>query len=1695
MKEKLLSICILFIGWQITAQITKVETYQIGTQIDYYIGDCGNDIPEAQGKLSFCDRAGNLAVVEESLGLNGRGTLALLPNYYNDSEVYVTRNGISIYHQDGSWENIPNVAFANPELSSWNNDATATGGVLLPDGKLLIYANQAGQFIQIYDLITKELTLSVSTSSTGNGFPAIRNITYDPQTDKTYTFMISGGNRYLYEYVNNSFVLLNDSSALFEVFPSTNVVTTGINDGVLYSGSSFGLFTIDLSNPGQITKYDATDTGILPFNKVNDFVIAEDGMIWMAQQASDNNAGGVTKFDIDNSTFESYTRENPGNAVVAILPTSIALNPNGLVHVSISNYGAVADLDFTNNTPTWTFLEFDDFENFGVPITRIPSDVYVVDGVTYYITNDFSSGNTDNYEVAIRDGDIWTGRNDDDPSNISFWMIERFREAHPTSSGGSIWSNDFDDIIVSIDENDVFSSNRNFTPSARQGAIDNDDRFVSLLGIPGQGSDIRKVYEPVSYEYPSENNGGDRFVTQYNDQIWVFNQTAGTIEIYIQDNLVQTYDLDPTVSLTSYFRGAVDSNGIFWALKSSFPSASLLRFDRSTESLTEIALTSEFGPTRGIEVAPDGGIWLLSSTDAIFYKDNLEYAFPNDLLDFGTIQDGQVDVNGKIHLITVGGIGGDLHTIENPTATDPVIASINLVNNANESLLPTENTSTTDDIIIDTDGDYWINSSRGFYKIIDDDVTPPYRTNGITKGIISGRLYGDLNTNGMYDEGEAISGVSITLVVNGQVQNTVSDGDGIYRIFAQEENTSHSIVVNTLDDDYFLLDRIQEIAVTTLDENYDNNDFIIDVKDYNSIYIKQGQRAGLWGFNREFFENTFTLAVTNMSTTKTFNELASTFLFENKNGGELPEILDVKFTKLDPNGAIQLHSKISINPRNGSWKVQGISPDLYVQTEDNSIPFTVTEESGKRRVIFTIPAIEPRDTWVIEIETDLFDPEQTGTGVVMTTESVSSPDFENTDGPPPGGDTFILYPEEDRDFDDVPLFEDDPNNPYVDPFDPENGIYTDPKDVYAPPPYESNIFSAYDPNDKLVDGGNTLEINETDINRKWLTYTIRFENTGNFSAKDIYILDELEENILPDSFTLLETSNDVEIDFLPSGENVNRLLRFSFNDIFLPFDDENNDGWVKFRVRVKEDIAENTIVSNTAEIYFDQNPAIITNTIQNLFKTPEEPADTEAPNVVCKNSTVFLDQNGETTIQASDVDDGSTDNVDIVTLEIDVTSFDCTNLGENTVILTATDTAGNTSSCTAIVTVEDEFPPQMECVGSLDISLNSNGIATITVDDIDNGTTDNCGVSALDIDITTFDCNSIGENIVTLSATDTAGFTTTCTTIVTVIDNVLPTAICQNITVQLDDQGQGSVSVDQINNGSTDNCGDIGLDLSQFSFNCDDIGMNTVTLFVTDSAGNQNTCEAIVTVVDETPPNIICSDITIALNEDGIATIVPSDIDQNDSTDNCGILESSLSATMFTCDEVGDNTILFTVTDMSGNTSTCDVIVTVIDDVLPFFDENTLPQDQTVTTSDVSEYEVEDFTLEVLFADNCDVMISQDPVSGAVLTPGVYDFTITIVDASGNETAHLFEVTVDEALSIDENVSKPLTAFPNPVIDMLTIESDDNVKNLKLYDLSGRIVFIAGGLTQIDLSSLPASMYILEVQLETSLQIIKILKQ
>ncbi len=193
----------------------------------------------------------------------------------------------------------------------------------------------------------------------------------------------------------------------------------------------------------------------------------------------------------------------------------------------------------------------------------------------------------------------------------------------------------------------------------------------------------------------------------------------------------------------------------------------------------------------------------------------------------------------------------------------------------------------------------------------------------------------------------------------------------------------------------------------------------------------------------------------------------------------------------------------------------------------------------------------------------------------------------------------MLVPVDDRDSDisgfpeDFPIYFDPTGN-----FQPPTFI--DPSQVYAPAFIPTTVRGSYDPNDKMVDDGIFDEINDRDINRKWLTYTIRFENLGNFSAKDVVITDILDDNLDENSVIVIEASDNVNTEMIKQADET-YLLKFSFDDIFLPFDDANNDGYIKFRVKANDGVVEGTIVDNVANIYFDQNPPIITNVIQSRF--------------------------------------------------------------------------------------------------------------------------------------------------------------------------------------------------------------------------------------------------------------------------------------------------------------------------------------------------------------------------------------------------------------------------------------------------------------------------------------------------------------
>nr|WP_199001182.1 gliding motility-associated C-terminal domain-containing protein [Flavobacterium sp. ASV13] len=221
-------------------------------------------------------------------------------------------------------------------------------------------------------------------------------------------------------------------------------------------------------------------------------------------------------------------------------------------------------------------------------------------------------------------------------------------------------------------------------------------------------------------------------------------------------------------------------------------------------------------------------------------------------------------------------------------------------------------------------------------------------------------------------------------------------------------------------------------------------------------------------------------------------------------------------------------------------------------------------------------------------------------------------------------------------------------------------------------------------------------------------------------------------------------------------------------------------------------------------------------------------------------------------------------------------------VGTTTIIWNVKDVNGNDATAiTQTVKVTDNTLPTVR-TKNLTVALDAAGNASITANQIDNGSSDACGIASVTVSPNTFSCNNVGANTVTLTVTNVNGNKSSATATVTVQDNILPVAKAKDLTVELDDAGNASISANQINNGSSDNCGIADVTLDKLSFNCTNVGVNTVILTVKDKAGNTATATAKVTVVNTFGDN----------DKDGIPDNCDDDDDNDgisDSLDNCPV--------------------------------------------------------------------------------------------------------------------------------------------------------------------------------------------------------------
>ncbi|MCB9213498.1 MAG: HYR domain-containing protein [Alteromonas sp.] len=454
------------------------------------------------------------------------------------------------------------------------------------------------------------------------------------------------------------------------------------------------------------------------------------------------------------------------------------------------------------------------------------------------------------------------------------------------------------------------------------------------------------------------------------------------------------------------------------------------------------------------------------------------------------------------------------------------------------------------------------------------------------------------------------------------------------------------------------------------------------------------------------------------------------------------------------------------------------------------------------------------------------------------------------------------------------------------------------------------------------------------------------------------------------------------------------------------------------------------------------------------------------------------DINGDWTLRVTDNFGGDQGTLDTFCINFEplvntTIDFTCADLGLNEIEVTATDDAGNSSSCIATVEVRDVTDPILVCQ-DVTIVLDENGMAEINPEDL------------LATAPSTYEAMVIGSD----NQSGTEGFT--------------------DFTAPVTDAA--SISFDWV---YTSNDTDPGFDSFGYLLN------GVYTQLTNPALGNQSGSAGPINVSpgdvfgfrSQTDDNIFGNNETVVsnfapgfsgqfepanwtlnlVNSDGDAFFV--EIPGGPlSYDNCGITVLAVDVTDVTCADIG-TPIVVTVfaSDASGNLASCTSIVTVVDESGPTIE---CPGDMTVDPgANNLFYELPDYWGEgqATATDNCTdpvTITSQDPAAGTLVPDGVYTITLCAEDEYGNESCCTFELTVESVLGIDDDFDiSTIVIYPNPASATVNLSNPQSIplQRLAIYDVTGKFVMDfdlsnMGTEKSMDISKLATASYLVVIQ-------------
>lgn len=472
--------------------------------------------------------------------------------------------------------------------------------------------------------------------------------------------------------------------------------------------------------------------------------------------------------------------------------------------------------------------------------------------------------------------------------------------------------------------------------------------------------------------------------------------------------------------------------------------------------------------------------------------------------------------------------------------------------------------------------------------------------------------------------------------------------------------------------------------------------------------------------------------------------------------------------------------------------------------------------------------------------------------------------------------------------------------------------------------------------------------------------------------------------------------------------------------------------------------------------------------------------DDQAPVALAQDITVPLGVDGAAIINAAAVDAGSSDNCSIVLMDLDRKFFNCEDIGQQTVVLTVVDGAGNTSSVTATVTVVDNIAPVVDET-PIQLQLDANGQATVDQASIAARVTDNCNDAQWTVNQTTFDCSQLGSSALIITAVDASGNQSVTTIPVNVTDEIAPVVSCPPSISVLNCTGVAEYELPT----AVDNCaiaGELVQTAGLPSGSVFPAGITVNSFKFTDISGNTATCNIVVTVPQPTEVAVASSDVSCAGANDGsIALSVAGGVAPYTYTWSGGNNPSGAEQTGLTA---GSYSV--TVTDLRGCTSVVSIeieqpapIAVAVVEVQPDVNGALSGAIDIAVTGGVAPYQYS-----WIFNGNV-VSTVQDPTN---LAAGTY--LLRLIDANGCATTLTVIVETVSGISTPD-FAHGLLVYPNPTSSELRLVFSRPLEEpltLQLYDMVGRqltpTALVAKGseLFVVSVDNLPGGVYILQMR-------------